>query len=137
VRAIWATSCTAVAASAVVGVLLGAYLHELEINDRNVFRPADATTTVQTRVSTVIVTVPGGVAPVGSSAGSRARPPGDSPPRPVADVTSATQPVPLTTPPPAPASTTAGTTTCGSTYVLPPGDCAHGPTSRNRGGGPH
>ena len=58
VRALMASSACAVGASAIVGVLLGAYLHELDANAATA-PPAVSTvpTTVSTQVSTLVVTV--------------------------------------------------------------------------------
>jgi hypothetical protein len=57
VRALLASSASAVGVSAIVGVLLGAYLHELNMKSVQVPPMPTAPATVSTQVSTLVVTV--------------------------------------------------------------------------------
>jgi hypothetical protein len=130
VRAIWASS-TAVVASAFVGVLLGAYIHEWDLNQRNAGQPAAPATTVQTQISTVIVTVTEATSPA-QEAVPRSPAARTTTPRQVAEVTSDDPHGPAVTSPP-PATTATSPANCGPLNPLPPPSCQHPTSTRDKG----
>lgn len=117
--------CAAFAASTLIGILLGAYIHEIGVNSERARRPApDPSTTVSTTVRTVTirVTVPRQAAQsrptyrpepvlarrdaahVKHPGGDPATPTGAPPTTSDTPTTTAAAPTTTTTPPPAPTS---------------------------------